>query len=83
MRVVCGGCALLDSTLRWNRGGMTERPEISPAVADENAEPLQSYVGAEPDTIHWLPHLEVPNLGFEFLAAYDLDGRAGVEPCPR
>lgn len=35
------------------------------------------YGTAELDTIYWLPYLEVPDLGFDFLAAYDLNGDAG------
>jgi hypothetical protein len=45
---------------------------------DETAVVSSASDGAEPDTIHWLSHLEVPNLGFECLAAYDLDGGAGI-----
>ncbi len=40
----------------------------------------QDRVGPyEVDCLHWLPHLEADSLGFEFLAAFALDGEATSE----
>lgn len=38
--------------------------------------------GAECDAIHWLPFLNPSQLGFEFLAVFDL-GEQREAPCPR